>query len=129
MIFTPISATEIELKYTDTQFPLVFSYIGPNRTHGNMYYNLHWYEIIYNYNITGIICLTDGKEPKSLHVSVFEILEKGKGIGTLAMEYLFDFAKKDYQSITLFAHDERAKAFYLKLGFIEKPPLMIKYVN
>jgi GNAT superfamily N-acetyltransferase len=127
-----IKPNEIELKYTDTQFPLVFEYIGPNRSHGDAYYNLYWYEILYNYNIAGIICLNDAKYiPGALHISVFEIFEKNKGIGTKTMDFIFEYAKSlKYRYISLQAHDERAKIFYLRLGFIKKmiesTPYLIK---
>jgi GNAT superfamily N-acetyltransferase len=130
----PIKPNEIELKYNNTQFPLIFEYIGPDRTHGDQYYQLNWYEILYNYNVAGISCLGDSKYvPKALHISVFEIYEKNKGIGTKTIDFLVDFAKSlKYNCITLQAYDERAKIFYLKLGFIQRlvngTPFLIKYL-
>jgi ribosomal protein S18 acetylase RimI-like enzyme len=130
--FIPINCNEIELKYSDIQFPLVFNYIGPNRSHGDLYYSLNWYEIMYNYNIIGLICLNDSKLiPKYFHISVFEIFEKNKGFGTKIMDYLFKFAKSlNYLGIILQANNNRAKIFYLRLGFIKKiidnTPFLIK---
>jgi hypothetical protein len=122
MNLIPIKSNEIELKYNDTQFPLIFEYIGPNRTHGDAYQNLNWYEIIYNYNVIGIVCLGEGKYiSSSIHISVFEIFEKNKGFGTKTMDYIFEFAKSlNYSCISLQAHDPRSKIFYLRLGFTKK---------
>jgi GNAT superfamily N-acetyltransferase len=130
----PIKPKEIELKYNDIQFPLIFEYIGPNRSHGDLYYELNWYEILYNYNVAGIICLGDSKYiSNALHISVFEIYEKNKGIGTKTIDFLVDFAASlKYKYISLQAHNERAKVFYLKLGFttkmINEAPFLIKYL-
>jgi GNAT superfamily N-acetyltransferase len=130
--FIPIKVNEIELKYNDIQFPLVFTYIGPNRTHGDLYYDLNWYEVIYNYNVVSLICLNNGIYYKpSLHLSVFEVFEKNQGIGTKIMDFLFEYAKAlKYSHITLQAQNEKAKIFYLRLGFIHKlinnTPYLIK---
>jgi GNAT superfamily N-acetyltransferase len=130
--FIPIKANEIELKYNDIQFPLVFNYIGPNRIHGDLYYDLTWYEVIYNYNVVSLICLNNGKYYRpSLHLSVLEVFEKNKGIGTKIMDFLFEYAKSlKYSHITLQALDSKAKLFYLRLGFIPKlingTPFLIK---
>lgn len=128
-----ISPNEIELKYTDTHFPLTFEYIGPNKSHGDLYYTLDWYEILYNYNIVGLICFNQNRFKDSVHISVFEIFEKNKGIGTKTMNYIFEICKSlKYKYITLQAHNEPAKIFYLRLGFIKKTidncPYLIKYL-
>jgi GNAT superfamily N-acetyltransferase len=131
--FKYLKAKEVELKYNDIDFPLVFNYLGSNRTHGDDYYELNWYEIIYNYKVAGLICLNFLKFKNTIHVSVFEIFEKSKGIGTKAMDYLFEQAKIiNKPQITLQVQNARAKTFYLKLGFtkkiIDKCPYLIKYL-
>jgi ribosomal protein S18 acetylase RimI-like enzyme len=120
--FIPTKSHEIELKYSDIQFPLVFNYLGPNRSHGNLYYSLNWYEVIYNYNVVGIICLNNSTLiPKYFHLSVLEVFEKNKGFGTKIMDYLFDFARSlKYLGIILQSNNDRAKIFYIRLGFTKK---------
>ena len=131
--FQYITPKEIELKYSNVEFPLVYEYLGVNRSHGDSYYDLNWYEIIYNYNVAGLICLDLNRSKEGIHLSVFEILEKNKGIGTKTIDFLVDFGRSLKKScITLQAQNPNARRFYLRLGFINKIiddcPYLIKYL-
>jgi len=135
------TANDIELKFTDKDLPLVFEYIGPNRTHGDGYYEKRfvWIEcisetenIVTDRTLLGIICLTQENLLKgSLHLSVLETFIKGKGHGSIIMNSLIKLATYlKYSCITLQAHTPENINFYKKFGFTEdqlnRCPLMKK---
>ena len=129
-----INTKEIELKYNNVEYPLVFQYIGPNRSHGDLYYSLNWYEIIENFSVVGIMCVNNSKIINNfLHLNVLEIFEKNKGIGTKTVDFLCELAKsQNYSGIIAQSYNNKAKIFYLRLGFnkkiINNCSFLIKYL-
>lgn len=145
MKLIPTDANSIEQKYTIADYPLVFEYIGPLRTHGDCYYDQKrflWIEIVREVHDDiamakiggtpmGIICLTENwfVNP-SLHLSCIETIRRGEGDGTAIMGELIAFAKKmEYKYFTLQPHDKEVKEFYKKFGFkditLRKTPIMM----
>jgi len=130
MNLIPILPQHIVLKYSQSEYPLVWEYIGPERTHGDMYFDeqFHWYECVEDTESNsldpnngmpfGLICITEKQWlPLSLHLSVLEVYNKKKGYGSKIMRFLIDFAKSKYKSFTLQPHDSELVKFYSKFGF------------
>ena len=132
MNLIPILPEHLIEKYSLSEYPLCYEYIGPERTHGDDYFktNYHWYECIDDTETGslspnqgqsfGLVCLTEQAWlPLSLHISVLEVLKKGEGWGSKIMRFIINFAKsKRYKSITLQPHDDNLVKFYSKFGFL-----------
>jgi GNAT superfamily N-acetyltransferase len=122
MNFISTTADSIELKYfnnSNYNYQLIWEYIGPDRQHGDSYYSKKyvWYEVFGDTKVPiGIICLTENAHISfSLHLSVFEVLEKGVGHGSAIINYLLDWAKDmNYKYFTLFPHNNKLISFYNK---------------
>ena len=143
-------ATDLELKLPIEQWKLVHKYIGPNRTHGDGYYNedkYAWIEVYDECNpgnslIYGgmgpvaIICLTENQHlPLSLHLSVLEVFSeyRNRGVGSTILTDLETVAKsQNLKTITLQVYKPELKLYYKKFGFIErtinKVKIMRKYL-
>jgi len=138
---------DIELKYSPSSFTLVWEYIGPNRTHGDCYYNENeylWYEcstelcdLIYSHGkVVAILCLSENKHmPNSFHLSVLEVFKefRSQGIGSLILKDMDDIAKSlKYEIITLFPRTEELKKFYANFNYHETNingcPIMQKFL-
>jgi GNAT superfamily N-acetyltransferase len=108
----------IEQKFTSEEYPLVFQYIGPTRTHGDRYYQLPWFELKENFRTVGIACVDFERFEDAIHISVLEVEEKGKGIGTDSMKSFMSLAHwHGKKRITLQAQTTKARKFYDRLGF------------
>ena len=131
MNLIPVLPEHIVEKYSQSEYPLCYEYLGPNRTHGEMYFgfNYHWFECFEDTESNslsptngapiGLVCITEKQWlPLSLHLSVLEVLHKNKGNGSKIMRFLIDFAKGNYKSITLQPHDDGLVSYYEKFGFI-----------
>ena len=146
MRYLKISANDIELKYTKADFPLVYDYIGPDRTHGDEYYSdsYAWFEclkesedLIYTQGVTvALICLTENIHlANSLHLSVIEVIrgQKGCGIGSSILADLEHFAKSTKVVITLQTYTPNLKQYYAKFGYlpsiVNKVPIMRKFLK
>jgi GNAT superfamily N-acetyltransferase len=127
MNFVSTTAEIIELKYYNNssyKYQLIWEYIGPDRQHGDLYYESRyvWYEIFGDTKVPiGIICLTENAHISfSLHLSIFEVLDKGIGQGSAIMEYLLDWAKDmNYKYFTLFPHSNDLKKFYSRFDLTD----------
>jgi ribosomal protein S18 acetylase RimI-like enzyme len=147
MAFILTTANDIELKYGPQDLDLVWDYIGPNRSHGDGYYDnkkCRWYEcispindLIYsNGRPNAIICVSENIHlPMSLHISVFEVFRdaRSKGIGTqIIADLLLEYKELGFKTCTLQAQNDRAKNFYKKIGFVErkinKCPILRKFI-
>jgi len=143
MRYIRTTPNDIELKYTETDFPLVFQYIGPNRTHGDGYYDevkYAWYEclkenndLIYdNGNTLALICVCENNYfPNSIHLSVLEVIKQyqNQGIGkTIITDFISIAESEGKTSCTLQARTVKLKTYYAKLGFnnakLNKIPIM-----
>jgi GNAT superfamily N-acetyltransferase len=135
MSFLRTTANDLELKYDHQNLDLIWEYIGPERTHGDSYYNNDFYcwfeclsptnDLIYsNGTPNAIICFAENVYlPFSLHISVFEVFKdrRGEGIGTQILSDLFLLVKANgTKTITLQAHDRKARKFYKKLDFKDR---------
>ena len=151
MRYIKTTPNEILLKY-DNELSLVQKYIGPDREHGDGYFDetqYAWFECLigldeppslkheYNHGApVAIICFTENKFlPNSLHLSVLEVFNKyqNKGIGSIIMVEV-DRIAKDFQkqAITLQTRTPQHVKFYKQFGYvrrtIDKCPIMRKYI-
>jgi hypothetical protein len=135
MKFITTTANDLELKYfgnPNYDYQLLWNYIGPNKTHGDLYDSprILWIEVIDDNRQSpstnsgtpiGVFALTENMHLSfSLHLSVLEVLEKKMGYGSSIMDYILKMARDfGYKYFTLFPHNAAAKEFYIKCGLEE----------
>jgi GNAT superfamily N-acetyltransferase len=120
----------IELKYTVGDYQLIWDYIGPDRTKGDTYYgdNYIWIEVFNDVTDewdqlsgapVGIMCVTENAYCSfSLHLSVFEVISKNHGWGTLILRQIEDLAKGlGDRYVTLMPRNKEVISFYTKNGY------------
>ena len=147
MKYIRTTANNIELKYPLSSLTLVYEYIGPYRTHGDMYLDDSKYvwiecfteinDLIYsNGRPVAILCLTENQHlPLSLHLSVIEVFQdvRKEGIGSIIMNDLISIAKSlNFKTMTLQVHTPSLKSYYARFGFknrkIDGYQIMRKYL-
>jgi hypothetical protein len=133
MNFIATTPEDLELKYyqnSDYKFSLIWNYIGPRRTHGDSYYGqkFKWFEVFNDNNDPlksgiplAVFCIVDNMHISfSLHLSVFEVLEKRMGHGTLIMKKLLEYAKSfRYKYFTVYPLNDIAGKFYASIGLTD----------
>jgi ribosomal protein S18 acetylase RimI-like enzyme len=133
MKFIATTPEALELKYyqnSNYEYSLVWNYIGPQNTHGDSYYQskFKWFEVFNDITSKknpgiplAIFCIVENMHISfSLHLSVFEVLHKNQGHGTIIMNELIKNAKFfGYKYFTVYPLNEGAKEFYLKVGLTE----------